>query len=308
MKLTKNNVVFFKSRYHTYSLRNGDPYKIVTFKNNNKDYHSIIKLWKDNNGNYMFNDYDYFGRSESKYYVIAFDDDWKSFTEKKTKYFEDYTISDEIYTELKYIEDFVEEDLGIFEVYDVSKDFSDEKMLKMTKKYLTNYPAQRIMLDRCMENTSFRIKMYQKNCIYNNQLFYKDVYASGTGEPLKFSLDELKEILKCKQFDSRTFVYGGSQEQRQNAINHLLKTQDLSNEVIELVLKKYEDDIDMTMSTLGFILKSKKVTKTEDIKNIIAETIVMNPGLHELVSTLKNKVNVRELKNETVKLLLECIE
>ena len=189
------------------------------------------------------------------------------------------------------------------------KDYPKEMLLSMTKKALTSDDFVKYCLIPyyCNSDKEFRIKMYEKNIIFNNQLFY-DAFTSGKGEKVTFSKEEIKRILNCKQFTSSAYVMGGSQMQKQNALNHLLKTQELTNDLLEAILEKYEDDQAMLDSTFAFIIKSKKVKTTADVNNLLAEKIVYNEKLHELVKVYKKKFGTNDVKDDGVKLLLECIE
>lgn len=152
----------------------------------------------------------------------------------------------------------------------------------------------------------FKIKVYSKNWIFNNELFY-DRTKPGC-PPIKFSKEQIKEILNCKQFNNSSFVMGGSQMQKQNALNHLLKTQDLTDDLFDAILEKYKDDEKMLTSTISFVIKSNKVKTTSEINKFLAEKIVYNDSLHELVKTYKKKFGTNDLEDDCVKLLLECIE
>ena len=191
------------------------------------------------------------------------------------------------------------------------KNFSKEKILSMKSKDIKE-KEDAVIRYFIKNDKDFRIKVYKKRWIQNNELFYD---ISELGLPaVKFSLEELKEILSSKQFDSKARVMGGSQQQRENAINHLLKTQELTLELMTLIFEKYKDDDEMLFSTIKFMTKSKKVVLPESTGEIpgvidkLAEMIVMNPELHELVRSLKKRIDTTKLTDDTVKLLLECIE
>lgn len=191
-------------------------------------------------------------------------------------------------------------------------DYSKKLILQMKKKDIV--PKVKAVIRYFMkDDKKFAIDVYKKNWIFNNELFY-NIYSENL-DPIKFTLEEIKEIIEAKPFNSKSYIMGSSQRQCQNAINHLLKTQDLTLELIQLILDKYKEDAEVSFSTIRFLISSKEVVIPEGTEkllsnaiNKIAEMIVMNQDLHYLVKSFKKKINTEELTDDTVKLLLECIE
>lgn len=193
------------------------------------------------------------------------------------------------------------------DIYNID-DYPKEKILTLKKKDIEKdrYLYKGLIHYYSKTDLEFKIKIYEKNWIYNNEFFYDRTEPDLP--PVKFKKEELKRLLDCKQFTSSAYVMGGSQMQKQNALNHLLKTQDLTDDLFDAILEKYKDDEKMLTSTISFVIKSNKVKTTSEVNKFLAEKIVYNDSLHELVRTYKKKFGTDDVEDDCVKLLLECIE